>query len=386
MRILWCSAPPGGPDGKSWLPTGYAQQTGLIVPRLAALGHEVAIAATACLDSHASRWKGFKVFPKTPYADFGEDVTPGHYAEWNADLAVTFLCTWILHPAAWRDMRVIHLTPVDCDPMSVRDNRVICDTGGIPAAVTRHGEQVMRAGGPDRLKLDPLYLPHGVDVKAFAPPKDREGLRKAAGVDGRFVVGMNFMNNDKFRKNIDAQVRAFAQFHVEHPDALLALHSIARLPEGFNLPAMLKHYGVPGDAVLLSPQYQLVTGMIGPAGLADWYGTCDVVLEAGNEGFGLCRLESQACGTPVITGDWGTGPELNESGWRVSGELAYNDVHQADWRKPYVAELVDALGKAHAGRGDEELRAAVRQFACRWDIDTIVKEHWGPVLDDLAAS
>jgi glycosyltransferase involved in cell wall biosynthesis len=201
-------------------------------------------------------------------------------------------------------------------------------------------------------------------------------------VGGKFVVGMNFMNNDKFRKNIPEQIRGFARFHEEHPDSVLALHSIAALPEGYNLPALCSHLGI-SDAVLFSPQYQLVTGMIDAAGLADWYSTCDVVLECGNEGFGLCRLEAQACGTPVITGDWGTGPELNE-GSRVSGELVYNDVHQADWRRPYLDDILVALRVAYEQRDDPEVREDVRDFALGWDIDRIVKEHWDPVLSELA--
>jgi len=370
MRILFHTAPP-------MLPTGYASQASLIIPRLAALGHEVAISATACIESHQSKWRNFRIYPKTPYADFGEDVVSGHYRDFNADLVVTFLCTWVLNPAAWRDLRTIHLTPVDCEPMSVRDYGVIVNSGGTPAAVSKFGEAQMRARG-----LEPLYLPHGVDTTVYRPPDDREALRKATGLDGKFVVGMNFMNNDKFRKNIPEQIRAFAAFHDTHPGSVLALHSIAALPEGYNLPALVRHLGIE-RAVLFSDQYQLVTGMTGPDALAAWYGTCDVILECGNEGFGLCRLEAQACGTPVITGDWGTGPELNSYGYKVPGDLVYNDVHQADWHKPCTAELAAMLGKAYEDRGDYELRASVRQFAEHWDIDAIIKEHWAPVLEDI---
>ena len=369
MRILFHTAPPQ-------MPTGYATQAGLIIPRLAALGHEVAVSASAGIESHQSRWRNFKVYGKTPYADFGEDVIQGHARDFGADLVITFLCTWILNPLAWRDLRVIHLTPVDCEPMSVRDYRVISGTGGTPAAVSRWGAEQMKARGLP----DPLYLPHGVDTAVFSPAADRDGLRKASGADGKFVVGMNFMNNDKFRKNIPEQIRAFARFHETHPDSILAIHAIHTLPEGYSLPAMCQHFGIE-DAVIFSPQYELVTGMISAHGLADWYSICDVVLECGNEGFGLCRLESQACGTPLITGNWGTGPELNALPPQVSGELVYNDVHQADWHRPSVADITAALTDAY-DRGDA-MREKVREHALGWDIDRIIAEHWGPVLDDL---
>src|SRR5712672_3178175 len=178
------------------MPTAYASQTALLVPRLQAAGHEVAIFATAGQDSYSSMWRGgIPVFGKTPYADIGEDVVRPHHDMWKADLVVTLFCTWIVKYAqVWRDMRTIHLTPVDCDPMSIRDYRVIAESGGPPAAVSEHGLAMMRKGGPGREPLVPLYLPHGTDTKVFTPSKDRDAMRADMGFDGKFVVGMNFMN------------------------------------------------------------------------------------------------------------------------------------------------------------------------------------------------
>lgn len=375
MRIGWVSAHPD-------MPTAYASQTALIVPRLQAAGHELAIFATAGQDSYGSVWRGsIPVFPKTPYADIGEDVVRPHHDMWKADLVVTFFCTWIVkYPQVWRDMRVIHLTPVDCDPMSIRDYRVIAETGGTPAAVSRHGESMMRKGGPGREKLDPLYLPHGVDVKTFRPPADRDGLRAGMGYDGKFVVGMNFMNNDKFRKNIQEAIRGFAVFHGKHPDSLLALHAIQSLPEGYNLPAYVRHLGIT-DAVRWTPQYELVTGMIPPKVLADWYGALDVYLGPGNEGFGLPGLEAQACGTPAILGDWGPGPELAGDGWLCGGELWWNDIHQADWHHASVASIAACLEEAYEDARNR--RQAARDNALGWDINRQIRDHWEPVLNGI---
>lgn len=370
VRILWHSAFPD-------MPTGYAQETALILPRLRDLGHEIAISVTAGVESHSSSWRGFKVFPKTPYADLGEDVVNGHYREWNADLAITFLCTWIMNPAAWRDMRVMHLSPVDADPMSIRDYMVIANSGGLPATVSQAGMRAMRKRG-----LNPVYLPHGIDINVMKPPEDRAGMRQAVGLDDKFVVGINFMNNDKFRKSIPEQIRAFANFHKKHPDSLLAIHAIAILPEGYNLPAMCKFFGIE-NAVLFSDQYQLVTGGCTQEMLASWYGTCDVTMHCGNEGFGLTRIESQACGTPIITAGWGTGPELLGAGWKVNGQLEYNDVHQADWHKPFINSIERQLENAYRDARKPLLREKARDFALNYDIDLIVNKYWKPVLDDI---
>jgi glycosyltransferase involved in cell wall biosynthesis len=374
VKILWHGPHPD-------MPTGYGTQTALLLPRFQALGHDVAVSVTAGQDSHPGFWHGIPVFPKTPYADTGEDVVRNHYDQFGADVVFTFLCTWIIrYPQVWRDMRTIHLTPVDCDPMSIRDYGVIADTGGMPAAISPFGERVMRAGGPGRQPLDPLFLPHGVDTKTFSPRKDRDAMRAEMGYDGKFVVGMNFMNNDKFRKNIDECFQAFAVFHGKHPDAILAVHAIQALPEGWNLPAMCQALGIT-QAVRFSPQYPLVAGLISPAMVADWYAACDVLLSPGNEGFGLCAVESQACGTPVILGDWSTGPDLVGKGWLVQGGRRYNDVHQAFWGVPYVDSVVSALEEAYEDARNR--REDARDFAAGHDIGRVVREHWEPVLGEL---
>jgi glycosyltransferase involved in cell wall biosynthesis len=374
MRILWHGPHPD-------MPTGYGGQTALLLPRLKALGHEVAVSATAGQDNHPGWWQGIPVFPSTTYADVGEDVVRDHYAQFKADIVFTLLCTWLLkYPQVWTSLRTVHITPVDCDPMSWADAEVIQATGGTPAAISRFGERMMRAGKEGRPAFDPLYLPHGIDTKCFTPAEDRDGLRTAMGYDGKFVVGMNFMNNDRWRKNIDPALRGFAKFHGEHPDSVLAIHAISALPEGICLPRILAHLGIT-SAVAMSPQYEMVTGMISPAMLADWYRPLDVLLDIGNEGFGLTGLEAQACGTPVIRGDWSTGPDLVGPGWLVTGQGMWNEKHRATWGMAHVDSVAAQLEWAYEQAGGR--RADARAFAVQHDIGTVVREHWEPVLDGL---
>ena len=363
------------------MPTGYASQTALILPRLKALGHEVAVSATAGQTNFPGQWQGIPVFPCTTYADVGEDVVHGHYQQFKADVVFTFLCTWLLkYPRVWRDLRTVHLTAVDCTPMGMGDYQVIADTGGTPAAISQFGLDMMRRGGEGRAKLDPLFLPHGIDTRCFTPNPDRDAMRSDMGFDGKFVVGMNVMNNDRVRKNIEPSLRAFAKFHVKHPDSVLALHSIQALPEGVHLPRLAAHLGISG-AVSWSPQYELVTGMITPKMLADWYNALDVYLGPGNEGFGLPHVEAQACGVPVILGDWSTGPELVGPGWLVTGQGYWNEKHQADWGYAHVDSIAGCLEEAYEDARTK--RDAARTFALGHDINKVVREHWEPVLGEL---
>lgn len=374
MKILWKSAHPD-------MPTGYGNQTALTLPRLKALGHEVAVSVTAGQDGHFSFWQGIPVFGRSGYTDLGEDTMGGDYAAFDADLLVTLFCTWVTkHPEAFRDMRTIHLTPVDCNPMSIRDYRVIADTGGTPAAVSQTGLEIMRKGGPGREPLDPLYLPHGIDVKLFAPPADRAADRGHHGFSDNFVVGMNFNNNDKFRKNLQESVRGFALFHKRHPDSLLCLHTMKQWVEGYNFPALVNHLGI-GSAVRWSPQHEYLTGLVTGQALASWYGSLDVLLGVGNEGFGLPAIEAQACGTPVILADASTGPELAGDGWLADGELWWNDIHQADWLHVSPQSVADCLEEAYEDARNR--REAARDNALHWDINKIVRDHWEPVLAEL---
>jgi len=362
------------------LPTGYAAVIREVIPQLRMRGHEVAISATAGQDSRPGWWQGVPILPCTPYAEIGEDTVRPNYQDFNADVVFTFLCTWILsYPQVWRDMRVVHVTPVDCSPMSQADFEVINATYGTPAAISRFGEAMMRAGRSGA-GLEPLYLPHSVNTKVFSPSPERDAIRRDMGVEDKFVVGFNFMNNDRIRKNIKQAVFGFAEFHKTHPDSVLALHSLQVLPEGIHLPRLIRALGI-SDAVMWSPQEQLVRGMITPPMLADWYNALDVYLGPGNEGFGLPHVEAQACGVPVILGDWSASPELVGPGWLVDGQDDWNDKHQAFWKTAFIASIADRLGEAYELAGKR--REDSRDFAVTWDTARITAQYWEPVLAEL---
>lgn len=381
MRILW--------HGPYKTPTGYWNQADIWLRRLIGMGHEVAISCLAGVTSHMETWHpviggqvyDVPVYPCTPYELNGQDVVRGHYEHFKADLIITLTCTWVFNPEAWRDMRVIHITPVDVEGMSAKDYQVILNSGGTPAAVCRWGETQMKARG-----LDPLYLPHGVETDVFRPPANRKKLRQAMGLDHMFLVGINAGNHDKTRKRWNEAFGGFAAFHEEHPKSLLAIHSIAFLPGGLKLPALAQEWGI-GDAVLFNAQYELITGRTTQEELAAWYGALDVLLNVGNEGFGLPGVESQACGTPVINGAYSTGPELVGPGWLAAGQYDWNDHHEKRWHIPFITEVTRCLEEAHANLADParagRVRKKAREFSLTWDADAMFGQHWRPVFDTL---
>lgn len=397
--ILWHGAHPD-------MPTGYANQARIWVSKLAHAGHQVAFSCLAGPTSAMSAWKTLEsapgagdgkiipVYPCTPYETLGQDVVAGHYKHAGATLAITLTCSWVFTPMVWRDLRTIMITPVDTAPlpgrqgMGIKDYEVLANSAAMPAAVCRTGETQMRSRG-----LDPLTLFHGIDTGSYVPPKNRKKTRQGKGLDHLFVVGMNAMNHERARKNFNEAFGAFAAFHAAHPRSVLALHTQAILPEGLNLPALAREWDIT-DAILWSDQYQMMTGMADWAALADWYGSLDVLLSLGNEGFGLPVIEAQACGTPVIAGNWGPGPELaGETGWLAEGQPEWNNWHLKHWRVPRIGEyeqdgstapgtVLWALEQAYAEAG--ERRPAARAAALAWDAQRIWEERWEPALKDLA--
>jgi glycosyltransferase involved in cell wall biosynthesis len=357
--------------------TGYASQMGVWLPRMKAHGISVAVSCTAGQIRHNSEWNGIPVYGRGPYTDMAEDLVRFHYADFGADLAITLCCPWPLHGAVWKHMRTIHLMPVDRDPLGVLDWALLNDGGGTPAAVSRFGERVLRDRG-----LEPLYLPHAIDTGLWRPPADRAKLRQANGLDHLFVVGINAANCDPDdRKNFYESVAGFAEFRREHPMSVLLMHSAMLAPDGINLLAMTDALGI-RDHVVFSNQYQ-IGGPGAPAeAMAAWYGMCDVTLMLGNEGYGLPGAESAACGTPVIWGGWGPGPELAGPGWLVAGQRRWHDKHHAWWYRPLVADVAAALGEAYESAG--LMREQARQFAVEaLDADVAWKQHWVPVLEAL---
>ena len=375
MRATWFGPYPE-------LPTGYAQQSREWIDRLATAGWELSISCMAGRESHMSDWRSpsghvIPCYPGTPYEKTGQDLVTANYRHWESELIISLNCSWIFNPEIFRQMRTIMITPVDIEGMSRKDYDVIVNSGATPAAVCRWGEAQMRGRG-----LDPLYLPHGINTAVFRPPANRKKTRQAKGVDGKFVVGINAMNHERDRKNYDVAFDAFAQFHAKHPDSVLFLHTQAILPEGLDLPVMAQELGIFG-ACHWSDQHQLMTGAVTQEALADWYGTLDVLLMLGNEGFGLPTVEAQACGTPVIAGDWCTGPELaGDTGWLVQGQKRINNWHGKFWRTPVTTSAVAALEDAYEHAGERRKRA--REAALAWDADRIWAEHWEPVFKELA--
>ncbi len=306
-----------------------------------------------------------------------------NYRFFDADLMITLSDPFGLLPAVedLAKMNVAHWFPVDCYPVGQPDVAVLREGGGIPVAMSRFGERMLRNEG-----ADPLYVPHAVDTGLFCPG-DPAPFRESIGAgDETFVVGVNAMNRDPVRKGLAEQFEAFARFHRAHPDSLLAVHAQPENKSGLNLNQLALQLGIT-HAVSFPDTYRHAMFMITPEHMADWYRGLDVFsLCSYGEGFGIPLLEAQACGIPVVTTDASATSELCGAGWLASGTPWWHHSHNAWWTRPDVEDIYQAYEMAWQARQDGQvpfLRERAREFALQYDADRVLEEYWAPALKEI---
>ena len=379
MRILWHSCAP-------WAPSGYGTQTAVWIQKLSEMGHEVVVSSYWGLSGSPTKWKppswgperdGINILP-----GFGHGYCSGslsqHCSAMNPDLVITLGDVWVLDPNLLKQMPVAHWLPSDCRPMSLADRGVVDAAGSQLIAMSKFGFDRFSDAG-----FDPVYVPHGIDTNFFIPPENRDAIRRKIGLEeDQFVVGINAANNDAIRKAAPEMMLAFAKFHADHPDAVLAIHSGVHQEGGQDLEVVAENLGIT-DLVRVVDQYHYHAGMVSASELVNWYGAIDVLLGSTyGEGFGLPLIEAQSCGIPVITTDASSMTELNPHGISISGLPFWNGVHKAWWIRPDIGEMVNALHQSYEMRDDVD-REKLREFAQEYDVDNVAEKYMGPALQEL---
>lgn len=376
MRLTWLSNAP-------WAATGYGNQTKVFTPRLKALGHDIAIIAFYGLEGAMLQWSGIQVFPRGQH-QYGQDVMAAHSVQFGADVMISLMDAWVVEPGLLQSVRWCPWFPIDMEPLPKAIFERVRQAYQ-PIVYSRFGERVARDAG-----LRVHYVPHGVDCSVFKPIDRSEARERLYWPQDRYIIGMVAANKGyPSRKALPEHLMAFAEFHRRHPDTVLYVHSQSGRDNqhgAIDLTALVRQLEIQ-DAVMFAEEYSLLLGYPDRY-LLDLYNGIDVLAAASyGEGFGLPILEAQACGTPVIVGNWSSMPELCCYGWPIDpydSEKVWTGLG-AYQRAPCVGALIEAFDQAYRhGRSVADARMA-REQALRYDADVVTRDYWQPVLAEIEA-
>lgn len=379
MKIHWISNAP-------WAPTGYGNQTKVFLSRLKDAGHEMSMTAFYGLEAAVLNLDGIKVYPKGDQG-WGQDIVSANAALEEADIIISLMDAWVCNPnqLQFNDNRWVPWFPVDQEPLpSIIRDKV---SGAYKRIVFSHFAERML----DQAGFDYYYVPHGVDTKILCP-QGKEDSREALGLPkDAYIVGMVAANKGfPSRKAFCEQIAAFQALKKVHSDAVMYLHTrdgINGVNQSINLPEFLEGLNLEiGKDVYICNQHYYRSGLFGEDYMANAYSAMDVLLNVSTgEGFGIPIVEAQACGTPVIVGDWTSMSELCFSGRKVKKENAAPQ-YTALAAYQFVPRLEDVAALLLAEYKMPSSRTKAREGALAYDADKVVKDYWVPVLDDIQAN
>ena len=365
-----------------WSPSGYGQQTALWVPRIAAMGHEVAISAFYGHEGAPGEWQGHQIFSRGQHP-YGGDIVGRHAQAFGADLVITLMDLWALPVDTLKDFKTAAWMPIDTDRLGALDRKPLEEKKDIiPIALTKYGQGLLHEAG----FTNALYVPHGIDTEVFRPPIDRKELRKAHGIDDRFVIFMNAANMDEHRKGYPEQFIAFARLLKSYPDCVMMVHAAEVAPWGINLRELAQTLGIEG-AVHFVSQYDYIAGTVEPEMVAGSYGAADLFSNCSYaEGFGLTPLEAMSCGVPTVVSDNSAMGEVCEPAWKVGCEPQYKHKQRAWWGKPKIDEIEQIYRKAYLkGPAYHDKKKQMRPWALRYDVEVVDAAYWRPAMKALEA-
>jgi glycosyltransferase involved in cell wall biosynthesis len=371
-KLIWHSNAP-------FTPTGYGNQTGLFCPLLAET-YDVACSAFYGLEGAPIRWEGLPILPGLG-GEWGESTLIQHaerfFGGQRDGIVVMLSDVWQLEAAKLRGLNLASWCPVDHEPAPSKVVDFFLDSEAVPIAMSRFGERMLG-------RLDPLYVPHGVDTTVFKP-QDRDVVRRGAFPKGAFVIGMVAANKGHpSRKAFSQALLSVCRMMAAHEDVYLYLHTVLdpSVAAGENLPAMLRGLEIPTDRVRIADQYSLLHRPHPPEEMATIYGALDVLLNPSfGEGFGIPIIEAQACGIPAVVTDFTAMPEVAGAGWHVKHHPYWSGLNS--WQAiPDIDDIVSALEECHGlpANQRQKLSDGARKHALQYDARRVLKQYWLPAL------
>lgn len=372
--------------------TGYGTQAGYLVDRFARHGLRTAVQSNYGLEGRFD-WidtphgkvkhypKGFK-----PYSD---DVISLWHDDWKKQnpglksALMTLYDVWVYDQIKFDDP-IFAYVPIDHVTMPPLVQKFLMRENVTPVTMSEHGQRML-----EQRDIKSVYAPHSVDTSVFLPTHDIGGVptREFMGVkDDQFLVSIfaaNKSNGILHRKALVEQIMAFSIFKQTHKDAVLYLHmESSKVFGGFNIPVITQALGLTDKDVIIANSTQLRVGY-SQEHLAALYTASDVVLNATmGEGFGVCSIEAQACGTRLITSNWTASQDLaGPDSFLVDGQPFWDEPQAAFYQLPLIPSIANSLELAYKEPRGVSLQSV--KFAKQFDTEKVWTKYWMPILRDF---
>lgn len=389
LRVFWSS-------NSMWSDSGYGSAMQDLLPKIRDLGYPTAISnfygqagkpfefPYEC--KHGEKIEnplaGIRQYPIINHA-FGSDAALWHSKDFKADVVFALQDIWPLNPADISQLtRFIPWTPIDHDPVPAGTlanlrfaNRII--------AMSKFGQQQLADNG-----FSSIYIPHMVDTKIFKPMNVQEIKQKRGIAPDVYVFGMVAANKDNPpRKSFQEVLEAFKAFLQKVPKAMLYIHTDPHFPGGFPIDVYAKSLGIQNHVFfpgLDFPQIYPFKYNTGKKEMSEIFNTFDCLLAPStSEGFGVPIIEAQACGIPVIASDWVAMKELVPDAFRVTPSGLKWTSMQSYAATPSVDDIYNKMMQVYQFTPRKQLKDNAHKFAQQYDLDTVFKNSWVPLLESL---
>ena len=324
------------------LKTGFGTTCSVLVSALASNGHEVAVFGIGAFGETFNR----SSYPAKIWAvGKSSEHTFGYLSDFltyekpnalllNSDIVAVNRWLTLCKAIGWKGPVVAHMV-LDGLPINPEYLTSLAELTHI-ITPTNTGAIYLKRVGISKVTT----VPHGVDLEVFRPLPDRKDLKSAAGLSGKFVVGVLGRNAE--RKQHTRVLLALAELKAakQADDLVLYLHcQIKDDPAlgGWNLLEVAKELDI--DDIVLFPdntftqlegvpyvnkqgqlQHPLVRSTVPTIprefGYVQRINICDLIINAAYcGGFELAIIEAQACAVPLaVTDDNGIMAEVAGDG------------------------------------------------------------------------
>lgn len=376
LRILWSSNSP-------WSFSGYGAFSGQLVSRLHKDGWPIAVNCFYGLEGNPIEMDGIRYYPKM--ADpYGSDAIIAHGLHWKANVIITMQDVPTLIPEYLQKTKVwIPYMPVDKEPTPSPVLERIKFAYKI-ITFSKFGQETLQKSG-----YSSTMIHEGTDPDIFKP-LDTQECRKELGLPAdAFLFGMIAANKENPpRKGFQEAMEAFKMFLEKHPEAGILFHVQQPAPGGFPIKAFGEKLGILSRLYFMD-DYKAIWHSPSTE-INKEYNALDILLHPSKtEGFGLCIIEAQAAGIPVLIQGCQSQPELIIDG--VTGETAKtlntqftNDlsfINNADPKSIY--DCMEKLYRRLKSEPEKIAKKCRDHIINNFNINTQVKELWIPLLCDL---